>query len=71
MYRYIFLSFDIGIRQKICSQMLHNVHGVGVFKAIHTVLCSFLAAFVHVILPDEFSSFSVSTVVVTYITDDD
>ena len=30
---YIFLSFDIGIRQKICSQMLRNVHGVDVWPS--------------------------------------
>ena len=56
--RYIFLSFDVGIRQKICSQVLRSAHDVAVFKDSHTVLCSFLAAFVHAILPDEFSSFS-------------
>ena len=36
---YFFLSFDVGIRQKICSRILYEVD---VYKCIHASECSFL-----------------------------
>ena len=53
---YTFLSFDVGIRQKICSRILRSIAWRGCIKASTRRNKSFLVAFVHGTSDDTFCS---------------